>query len=314
MASRSIKKIAYFVLLAALIAAAVSCSPRKVMVNELVGMLEDGLPAMEQEDDLDLLSRSIPAHIKLLETVLASDPRNTRLLNLLSRLYGAYAFALLESEQEARQLGTPSVVDTGIAESRLADAVTRYYRAGAEYALRSLEVHHPQARSQLSQLIGSADFIGALDQRDLPALFWYGFNLGGAVRHQLDSVEAMAKAHLVEKAMLRATELNPAYDHGNAYLVLLVYHASRPRMLGGNPDKARQYYRLHRKINGAATSLGDIFTARYLLVQQQEKATFEKVLSSIPQTPDAGRSFSLLEKVAAVRARTYLAAKEKFFD
>ncbi len=284
------------------------------MINELVGLLEDGLPAMEQEDDLDLLSRSIPAHIKLLETVLASDPRNTRLLDLLSRLYGAYAFALLESEQEARLLGAGPVVDTGISEDRLSDAVARYYQTGAEYALRSLEVRHPRTRTQLNQLAGSADFIDALDQRDLPALFWYGFNLGGAIRHQLDSVEAMAKAHLVEKAMSRVAALNPAYEHGNAYLVLLVYHASRPRMLGGNPDKARQYYRLQRGIKGAVTSLGDIFVARYLLVQEQAKADFVERLAAVPQSPTADRSFSLLERVAAVRARTYLAAKDQFFD
>ena len=301
-------------LLAALLAAAVSCAPRKVMINELVGLLEDGQPAMEREDDLDLLSRSIPAHIKLLETILVSDPRNTRLLNLLSRLYGAYAFAILETEYEARQLGAGSVVDTGIADGRLGDAVARYYQNGAEYALRSLEVRHPRARKQLNQLAGSADFIDALDQRNLPALFWYGFNLGGTVRHRLDSVEAMAKAHLVEKAMLRVAALDPAYDHGNAYLVLLVYHASRPRMLGGNPDKARQYYSLHRGIEGAVTSLGDIFFARYLLVREQAKADFVERLTAVPQIPEAGRPFTLLDRVAAVRAGTYLAAKDQFFD
>ena len=310
----SIKFFVKLIVLAAVLTSVASCSPRKVMINELVGMLEVGLPAMEQEDDLNLLAGSIPAHIKLLETVLASDPRNPRLLNLLARLYGAYAFALLESEWEARQLGAPSVVDTGIGENRLADAVARYYQTGARYALRSLEVRHPQAQTQLNHLSQSADFIHSLGQRDVPALFWYGFNLGGVVRHRLDSVEAMAKAHLVEKAMMRVIELDPSYDRGNAYLVLMVYHASRPRMLGGDPDKARQYYRLYRETGGATASLGDIFFARYILVRQQEKKAFEKRLSSVPQASDAMHSFSLLDRVAAVRAQTYLTAKDHFFD
>jgi len=284
------------------------------MINELVGMLEDGLPAMEQEDDLNLLARSIPAHIKLLETVLASAPQNTRLLNLLSRLYGAYAFALLESEWEARHLGAPSVVDTGVAEDRLNDMVAHYFESGAEYALKRLEVRYPHARAELNNLSRSADFIHTVGHQDMPALFWYGFNLGGAVRHRLDSVEAMAKAHLVEKAMMRVIALNPAYDHGNAYLVLLVYHASRPRMLGGNPEKARRYYRLHQETRSAMTSLGEVFYARYLLVQQQKKTAFVEQLSSVPQAPDANRSFTLLDRVAAVRARTYLQATDRFFD
>jgi hypothetical protein len=285
-----------------------------MMIRELVGMLEDGLPAMEQEDDLHLLAKAIPAHIKLLETVLASDTRNSRLLNLLSRLYGGYAFALLESEWEARYLGAPSVVDTGIPEDQLADTVARYYQSGAEYALRSLEVRHPRARSQLNRLSQSADFIRALDTRDVPALFWYGFNLGGAIRHQLDSVEAMAKAHLVEKAMARVVELNPGYNHGNAYLVLLVYHASRPRMMGGNPDQARYYRQQYHQTRGGAENLGDVLLARYILVRQQDKAAFVKLLAAVPQTPAAGRPFTLMDRVAAVRAKTYLAATDRFFD
>jgi hypothetical protein len=300
--------------LATVLSIAASCSPRKVMVNEFVGMLEDGLPAIEQEDDLNLLARALPAHIKLLETMLASDPRNERLLNLLARIYGGYAFALLESEWEARSLDAPSVVDTGYAEDQLAGAVARYYQTGADYALRSLAVRHPRARDQLNQLSRSADFIRSLDGRDVPALFWYGFNLGGAIRHQLDSVAAMAKAHLVEKAMARVVALNPGYDNGNAYLVLMVYHASRPRMMGGNPEKARYYLRQYRKIHGAAASLGDVFMARYLLVEQQERAAFIKLLAAVPQPSDGRRPFTLMDRVAAVRAKTYLEASDRFFN
>lgn len=306
--------LAHLLVLATLLSVAVSCSPRKVMVKELVGMMEDGLPAMEGEDDLHLLASAMPAQIKLLETVLAGDPRNVRLLNLLSRLYGGYAFALVESEWEARQLGAPSVVETGIPPGRLADAVVRYYQTGVAYALRSLEVRHPRARVRLNTLSASADFIQSLDSRDLPALFWYGFNLGGAIRHRLDSVEAMAHAHLVEKAMTRVAALNPGYDHGNAYLVLMVYHASRPKMMGGNPDKARYYHRQYSEIHGACASLGNVFLARYLLVQQQEKTAFINMLKAIPEAPDGGRPFTLMDRVAAVRAKTYLEATDQFFE
>ncbi len=300
--------------LATLLSVAVSCSPRKAMVHELVGMLEDGLPVMEEENDLHLLANAIPAHIKLLETVLASDPRNERLLVLLSRLYGGYAFALLESEWEARQLSARSVVNTGIPEGQLSDAVARTYQSGAAYALRSLQVRHPQARARLNRLSESADFIRSLDSRDVPALFWYGFNLGGTIRHRMDSVEAMAKAHLVEKAMARVVALNPAYDRGNAYLVLMVYHASRPRMMGGNPDKARHYHLKYSEIHDACASLGNVFMARYLLVRQQQKTAFVNVLKAIPQGPDCHRPFVLLDRVAAVRAKTYLEATDHFFE
>jgi len=314
MKSRCIQLWTHLLVLATVLSVAASCSPRKVMVHEFVGMLEDGLPAIEQEDDLNLLARALPAHIKLLETMLASAPRNERLLNLLARIYGGYAFALLESEWEARSLGAPSVVDTGFADNQLADAVARYYQTGADYALRSLAVRHPRARARLNQLSQSADFIRSLDRRDVPALFWYGFNLGGAIRHQLDSVAAMAQAHLVEKAMARVVTLDPGYENGNAYLVLMVYHASRPSMMGGNPEKARYCLRQYRRIHGATQSLGDVFLARYLLVERQERAAFIKLLAAVPQTSDGRHPFTLMDRVAAVRAKTYLEAADRFFE
>lgn len=292
----------------------VSCSPRRVITSEFVSLLENGRPAIEQEDDLHLLAKSMPAHIKLLETLLANDPDNDRLLILLARLYAGYAFAILESELEARRLDMPTVVDTGIPDGQLDGAVARYYHRGAQYALRSLGIRHPQAQARLNQLSSAGDFIRSLDTGDVPALFWYGFNLGGVVRHRLDSVEAMARAHLVEKAMGRVVELNPAYDHGNAYLVLLVYHASRPPMMGGSPEKARKYYLLHQQSKTPTASLDDVFLARYVLVQEQEKDAFTERLTAVATKAETDGPISLMERVAVVRARLYLKASDRFFD
>jgi hypothetical protein len=293
---------------------AVSCSPRKAMVHEFVAMVEQGMPVIEQEDDLHLLAKSMPAHIKLLETLLVSDPDNRDLLVLLARLYGGYAFAILESEGEARRLERPSVVNTGIPDDLLEDAIARSFQRGAEYALRSLENRYPETHGQLNRLSSAAAFIQSLDSDDVPALFWYAFNLGGFVQHRLDSVEAMAKAHLVEKAMRRIIELDETYDNGNAHLVLLVYYASRPAMMGGNFNLARRHYQRHIAMHASNAGLRETYWARHVLVQQQDKAAFVKHLSAVAQSPESGRAFSLLDRVAAVRAGIYLASADRFFD
>jgi hypothetical protein len=308
------KKSALFALAVACSLALAACAPRSVMVREFVDIIEQGLPAIEQEDDLHLLAKSMPAHIKLLETLLASDPGNEKLLVLLARLYGGYAFAILESELEALRLKRPSVVETGIAPGLLDDAAGRYFQRGAQYALRSLENRYPQARSQLNQLITAEAFIRSTEAEDVPALFWYGFNLGGFVQHRLDSVEAMAKAHLVEKTMDRVVELNEAYHHGDAYLALLVYHASRAPMMGGNPEKARKYFQRHAEMNNGVPSLGTVYWARYILVRQQDREAFVQSLSTVVQIRERDRSARLLDRVAAVRAQLYLDAADRFFD
>lgn len=309
-----LQKYYLFILPLALVLLLAACLPRKFMVREFVNMVEEGLPAIEQEGDLHLLAQSLPAHIKLLETLLANDPHNQKLLVLLARFFGGYAFAILESELEAQRLGRPSPVISGIPQNLLESTVARYYQTGAQYALRSLERRHPKAQPQLNQLTTAADFIQSLNKEDVPALFWYGFNLGGFVQHRLDSVEALAKAHLVEKTMERVIELNDSYYHSNAYLALLVYHASRSPMMGGNPEKARKYYQRLGEMNTTAANLGHVYWARYILVRQQEKEMFVQRLSAVCQTPDSDKRPTLLERVAAVRARLYLESADRFFD
>ncbi len=290
------------------------CSPRKLMVSEFVGMVRTGLPAVEQEDDLHLLAQSMPAHIKLLETLLASDPHNRDLLVLLARLYGGYAFAVLETEFEARRLEQPSVVAVGLPGPQLEDAMARYFERGSEYALRALEGVHPQARRQLNRLQTADGFINSLGSSEVAALFWYGFNLGGYVLHSLDSVAAMAQAHLVEKAMGRVVELDEASYHGSAHLALLAYYGSRPPMMGGSPEKARRHWKRHQELVPGPMGLRDLYLARYVLVQSQDRAEFEKRLSTIAHGPDKGADTGLLGRVAAVRARIYLMAVDRFFD
>jgi hypothetical protein len=298
----------------ALAAVWTGCSPRKLMVRQFVQMVESGMPAIEQEQDLQLLAQSMPAHIKLLETVLANDPQNVDLMLLLARLYGGYAFAILETELEARRYGLPSVAALAIAPDQLETAVVRNYRKGAAYALQALETRHQKAGERLSRLKSSDAFIAALRRSDAPALFWYGFNLGGYIQHRLDSVEAMAKTHLVEKTMRRVIALDEAYYHGSAHLILMAYYASRPAALGGNPERSRAHMERHFIVAPESTMMRSLYWARYALVQQQARSEFIRRLSQVADEAETDRKLDMLGSVAAVRARIYLEAQDNFFE
>jgi TRAP transporter T-component len=312
----TIKRVPYVTLMT-LLAALVGwtgCSPRHMVVDEFAAMVRTGMPAIEQEDDLYLLAQAMPSQIKLLETVLVNDPNNRELLVLLARLYGGYAFAILETELEARRLNQPAVVKVGLTDDQLEHSVARYFETGAGYALRALETRHPKARGLLNGLQTADSFISSLGAPDVPALFWYGFNLGGFVQHRLDSAAVMAKAHLVEKAMLRVVALDEAYYHAGAHLVLMVYYGSRPPVLGGSPQEARRHWQRHQQLVPGRMGLRDLYLARYVLVQEHAREAFVRCLTRVARGADQGTDARLLEKVAAERARIYLGAVDSFFD
>lgn len=302
------------VMAAAIMVSASGCVPRNIMVAAFVDMVQDGLPVIEQEQDLQLLANALPSQIKLMESLLSSDPDNRELLILLARLYGGYAFAVLETEFEARHWGQPSVLEVAYTEEKLEDAIASYFQRGAQFALQALEIDYPQAQLQLQKPQSTDRFMDALTLEDVPALFWYGFNLGGYSQHRLDSILVMANVYQVEKAMQRVTVLDPGYYHGSAHLALLAYYASRSPMTGGNPALAEVQFKRHQLLSSEASDLRQLYWARYVLVQRQEKEKYIKTLGQVAQALKPGESEGLLSSVAAARAKIYLGAIDQFFD
>ena len=291
-----------------------SCSTRKLMVTEMTDLMETGAGAFETDDDLYMLQQALPAHIKLLEALLASDPQNERLLILLARLYGSYSFLFIDGRLERFQLtGSPPAAGEETP-AELKDKALRYYGRGVEYALAALQIRHPRATESLYQVTSSASFVQSLQRPDLAALFWYGFNLSGLVNHSRDSVAAIARAHLIEKAMQRVIELQPDFYHGSAHLVLMIYYASRSPMMGGNLARAQGHYDQLKNLNGDKLLLTDLFYARTVVVQQQNRRLFEETLTAVAGSADTDARFRLFNRVARDRALVYLSAADRLFE
>ena len=291
--------------------AAAGCSPRKMMIRELTQAVDDALPAMETETDLDLVEKAFPGQIKLLETLLVSDPHNDQLRVLLSRFYGLYAFGFVEARlEEGELLGTMSRASI----SDLRESLKRYYLKGADYARQVLEERHPECINGLKRSKASAGCFVETDGRDVPALFWFGFNLGNYVNQSRNSIRALSKANLAKMTMEHILTLDPSYYHGGAHLFLVSYYSSRPKTMGGNLQRADEYRKALRELTGEMFLLSDLFYARYFLPQRQARDEFENTLDRIIREAPKSESYPLLNAVAARRAAIYLEAVDRLFE
>lgn len=289
------------------------CSTRTLMINSVTEVMETGIIAFEQDDDFEMLEKAFPANIKLLETFLANDPGNEKLLVLLSRMYASYAFAFLEEKIEAAASTVNRSADGTGEYAVLKQTATRYYQKGTDYALRALEVRHPGARENLHRVSTAGPFVQSLGTRDVPALFWYGFNLGAYVDLSRDSVKVIARAYLVEMAMKRVLALDPTYFHGSAHLVLLAFYAARSPMMGGNLNLALAHYQKLKALNGNQFFLSDLYYARYYLYQKQDRRQFVQVLTGIVNASVDDKTYLMFNQVAVNRAKLYLNRIDQFF-
>ena len=290
-----------------------ACASRQLVVRTVTDIINEGLTAYESDNDLNLLKSALPSHIKLLETLLANDPNNQKLLILLSRSYASYAFIFSEGQVEAARLQSDPDATHRALVKELSASTAGYYNKGIEYALRAMEIRHPDCRKQLGRIASTGPFIQSMGKDDLPALFWYGFNLSAVINLNRDSMSSLAKAHQVEKTMLRAIEMDDTYFNGGPHLVLFGYYASRSPITGGNPELALNHYRQLKLMHGDTFLLTDLFYARYYLYHQQDREGFISTLNRIINEPYAVEEFRLYNKVAKDRAKIYLTAADRLF-
>lgn len=289
-----------------------SCSPRMYVVNEMTGIFETGAVTFEQDGDLEMLEKAIPGNIKMLEALLENKPDNYRLLLLLSRLYASYSFAFFEGRLEASLL---SAVDSGHAlQERLKESATGYYMKGADYALRALKINYPDADEKFKNP-GSADvFLKKMTADDVPALFWYGYNLGSCININRDSVYFISKAHLAEKIMIRVTELAPDYYYGGARLFLIAYYSSMPPYSDEKLRLSLLHYNKLKERESDPLLLAELYYGRYYLWRKQEKDKFEDVMKDIIRRPKIKKEHLFYDAVAAQRAKFYLQATDLLFE
>jgi hypothetical protein len=296
-----------------LLAALSGCSAKHMAVEQIATMVDTGMAAFEADDDMQMLKSAFPGNIKLLEAILVNQPDNYNMHVLLARLYGSYAFAFPETEMEVAALAEDED-DTGDDPTVLRATADRYYRKGAGYALAALALKYPDISQALQDKDLAAKSIARIQPAEIPALFWYGFNLGAHVNLNKNSVRALSRAHLAVKAMNRVIELDPAYYHGGAHLFLMVWYGSRGPMMGGSQEKAKLHYKEVSAISGERLSLADLYYARFCLYQAGDREAFLKILGQVVDRQDKVPELRMLNTVAAVRAKAYLLAVDEFFD
>ena len=300
--------------LAIIVFIAVGCSPKPLIIGQIGGLVDEGMVAFESDADLEMVEKALPANIKLFEALLANSPNDRQLLILLSRLYGSYAFGFVETRLEAITYSPRSFYSAQKSPDVLKDQVNRYYQKGLNYALQALELRLPGATEAFAKPTAVAPYLDQLVAGDVPALYWYGFNLGAWVNQNLDSIRAVSKGHVARQIMQRVVELTPEYNSGGAHLLLMIYYGGRSSIMGGSQATAGDHYQQLQELAAADDRLPDLFYARYCLVQQQDRAAFVAQMQSIADQRPVDGDRALYNAIAARRAAIYLLSVDLFFD
>src|SRR5256885_808548 len=113
------------------------CSIRRYALNQAANALAQSGASFASDDDPELIKAAAPFSLKLMESLLAENPRHPGLLAAAASGFTQYAYAFVQEdadEVEPRDL---------LAAEALRMRARRLYLRAKGYGLRGLEVRHP---------------------------------------------------------------------------------------------------------------------------------------------------------------------------
>jgi hypothetical protein len=246
--------------------AAALCSGcfQQIAVRSMGGIMETGFTVLNEEDDWELAEKSIPSNLILLETIIRSDPGNPKTLLLASQGYSGYALGFVE--------------DTDPERARV------LYRRGKERGLEILNRRSDLAAALPRGIDELRSALHSCSKDDAPALFWTAVAWAGEIEWSLTDPAVIADLPKVEALLQQVLTLDSTYYYGGAHFVLGTLYGSRPKMLGGDPERSIDHFRRSIALNNGHFLMASVYLARSYAVQVQDRGLFESCLTTVDTT------------------------------
>jgi hypothetical protein len=256
--------------------------------------MDRGVAAYYDESDPQLAREAMASQLKFVEGLLQSDPKNRRLNRLAAEGFGGYTFLFIEDAQPER--------------------AKVFYLRGRDYALRALSAQPGLANLAAMMPDDLERALKSAGKADAPALFWAAFCWSGFINLSKDSPQAVAELPKAVAVMKRSQELDPRYDFAGSDLFFGVYYASRPKLLGGNPAKAKEHFQRAGSLTQGQYLMAYVLEAKSLAVALQDRALFESLLAKVKDSP-AGRlpGARLADEVAKLKAAALMEKANDLF-
>lgn len=260
--------------------ASAGCSVQQMALRKTGSMLREGIVALNQEPDYELARQAMPANLKTLEVMLASDPENPDLLFLLAQGYAAYTYLVLEDELDlADAAGDMERVRA------LGQRASGLYTRAQGYALRLLGDEQQRRTLAAGDLDSLRAVARGFAKEDVPALFWYTFASAEQIYLDQSNPARIAELPRVEVLIGRVLELDPTYYDGLPQLTAGVVYAGRAPMFGGDLARGKELLQAGIETTKGRFLLGKFLLARFYAVQAQDRELFCSMLQEVAAAP-----------------------------
>ncbi|NWG03291.1 MAG: hypothetical protein HXY44_10605 [Syntrophaceae bacterium] len=272
-----------------------ACLPsKKWTVGTTATLLDEVAKASYRQSDLRILREGMPAYLMLIDGLVQAIPDNEQLLIAAAQSYSSFASLFVEEEDK--------------------EYANLLYERGKRYALKSLErrgLKDPLQRP----FDGFKEGLTRLGKKDVPYLFWTATCWANWIRLNMDSMEAIAELPRVEWMMRRALELDEGYYYGGPHLFMGIWFASRPKIAGGDLNKAREHFLKALDLGQGNFLMAYVYYANFYARKTMDKDLFTSILQKVIEAPvDPSPELILVNTVAKKQAKELLSHTDEYFE
>lgn len=253
------------------------CSLNKTAARVTAGIVDDGINTVFSQDDIKYVESALPANLQLIEILIANDSKNKKLLTNAAMGFCGYALMFLEDENPSR--------------------ASAFYLKGQNYAQKALY------GKQLEKL----------RKKDAPALFWQTFCKASYLNLNKHKPASIAELSTLEPAINKLEQLNSTYYYNGAYILKGAYYAIRPRMFGGDPSKAKDFFEKALTGNGKNFLITKFEYAKMAATADLDEELFDKLLNEILEAKLENGPERLANEIAKIKAKKLLEQKDEIF-
>jgi hypothetical protein len=272
-----------------------ACLPSKKLTVASAGiLLEEVAKASNKQSDLKMIREGTPAYLMLMDGMIEAWPDNERLLIAAAQGYSSFASVFVDEEDKeyGKQLSEKA----------------------KQFALKALEIRG--VRDPLQTPVDHfKEDLKKLGKKDVPSLFWAATCWANWIHLNLDSIEAVAELPRVEGMMQRVLELDEGFYYGGPHLFMGVLLASKPKIAGGDPEKARAHFLRAFDLGQGKFLMAYVYYAEVYARKALDKELFTSTLQSVLKAPvDRVPELTLLNTVAKKKAKELLGRTQEYFD
>ena len=280
-----------------------SCSINKLAMNAVADALtgEGSSDVFTGDPDPKLVGDAIPFAIKMYESLLSANPDHQGLMLTTGSLFVMYANAFVQGPAEMLPRSAWEEREAALKRSK------QMYLRGYEILYNALEKKFPGFKKATVEKGDIQPMLNKCKKQDVGLLYWAV--AGGLSAYSIDILDYGLSSNIPQwNAMIqRAYELDPDYNKSALDEFFIIYYASLPELLGGDPEKAEYHYKLTLKKTGGNSAGAYVSYAQSVCIPAQNYDDFKDCLEkALAIDPNKDTSTRLVNIISQQKARWLL--------